>query len=139
MKFYLEEVALTWKIQQFYYCWHKANLPPFSFFEDCKMTKYLTLSYTGSGTYIVKQGGAQYAPTHFLSYKASESSKMSSRQKFGAFPIHRDQNQSLKKCIYAVSSHQKNRISSQNTKNLKFTEGSPLWIFLTTFDIFFKN
>ena len=42
MKFYLEEVALTWKIQQFYYCWHKANLPPFSFFEDCNMTKYLT-------------------------------------------------------------------------------------------------
>ena len=42
MKFYLEEVALTWKIQQFYYCWHKANLPPFSFFEDCNMTKFLT-------------------------------------------------------------------------------------------------
>ena len=42
MKFYLEEVALTWKIQQFYYCWHKTNLPPFSFFEDCYMTKFLT-------------------------------------------------------------------------------------------------
>ena len=33
MKFYLEEVALTWKIQQFYYCWHKANLPKVVFTE----------------------------------------------------------------------------------------------------------
>ena len=31
MKFHLEEVALTSKIQQFYYCWHKVILTPLAF------------------------------------------------------------------------------------------------------------